>query len=115
MQAKHDSGPDPRSYQLDLIFPFLAAARCSALRHAYDPSGAFPGVTFITFSASRTVPPVTGVALPGDLRGWLHIFDVSSLREAFARLTLRDAQIAQRKLARGTSMPCRVLHRTRSQ
>lgn len=32
----------------------------------------------------------------GDPRGWLHIFDVVTLREVFARVPLPDAQIAQR-------------------
>jgi len=32
----------------------------------------------------------------GDPRGWLHIFDVATLLEVFARVPLPDAQIAQR-------------------
>ena len=32
----------------------------------------------------------------GDSRGWLHIFDVATLRGVFARVPLPDAQIAQR-------------------
>lgn len=32
----------------------------------------------------------------GDSRGWLHIFDVPTLREVFARVPLPDAAIAQR-------------------
>jgi hypothetical protein len=32
----------------------------------------------------------------GDPRGWLHIFDVITLREVFARVPLPDAQVAQR-------------------
>ena len=32
----------------------------------------------------------------GDPRGWLHIFDVVTLQEVFARVPLPDAQVAQR-------------------
>ena len=32
----------------------------------------------------------------GDSRGWLHIFDVATLREVFARVPLPDTRIAQR-------------------
>jgi hypothetical protein len=82
---------------------FSVAPRASS-RWMTEGTGALTGMHTVA-EMKRTVRPkdwplatALGVKLleAGDPRGWLHIFDVVTLQEVFARVPLPDAQIAQR-------------------